>query len=326
MLYRSSLQAFKISGQPTAVLRRRQPALARTSNRLYATAKAKPTSPKKIPKKILTETPKAAGTPKTSAPPLAKNLQVSLSYAQNLAERSTATTLYEAEPGKIFLFSSYMGGLFCVTAAAFNLYFNVYNVPDGTSPVVVAGMGLVGILMTGFGTRFALMPAGVIRSIKVLPARKVKGPGPAVVAPVRLEIEARRNVPFPFVPLRRFEADPNDVVMKAAMYNRNKKTRSEHKKILMKQEEEARLKKEREYEMNHLMTAPFRHAGQAVSKVFASLQRGLTGEGFAPIVIGGVKYKLDIRSAYALEEGQALDRIVKIEKDPAIARLAARSR
>ncbi|XXH04669.1 hypothetical protein Hte_011088 [Hypoxylon texense] len=324
LLYRSSIPALKPSSQPTAVLRWQQPTLARISNRLYATAKAKPASPK--------TTPKAAGTPKTAARPLAKSLQVSrLSYAQQLAEKATATTLYEAEPGKIFLLSSYMAGLFCATAAAVNIWLNVFNVPDGTNPVVQVGMGLVGILMAGFGTRFALIPAGAIRSIKVLPARAVKATGPAgsrvspAAVPVRLEIEARRNAPFPFVPLRRFQADPNDVVMKARMYNR-KTAPSEHEKILMKQEEEARLKKEREYEMNHLMTAPFRHAGQAASKVFASLRRGLIGEGFAPIVIGGVKYKLDITLAYALEEGRALDRIVKIEEDPIVARLAAEAR
>ncbi|KAI1777898.1 hypothetical protein F4818DRAFT_328963 [Hypoxylon cercidicola] len=324
LLYRSSLQAFKPSNHSTAALRWRQPALARISGRLYATAKTKPAS--------LKQTPKPARLPKTTITPLAKNLQVPrLGYAQQLAEKSTATTLYEAEPKRIFLFSSYMGGLFCATAAAANIWINVYNIPDGTHQVVQVGMGLVGILMAGFGTRFALMPAGIIRSIKVLPARGTKSPGPAglgvssVVGPVRLEIEARRNLPFPFIPLRRFQADPSDIVMKAPMYSR-KTAPSEYEKMQMKQEEEARRKKEREYEMNHLMTAPFRHTGQAIAKIFAALRRGLTGEGFAPIMIGGVKYKLDITSAYALQEGRALDRIVKIEEDPAIAQFAARSR
>ncbi|KAI1766366.1 hypothetical protein GGR53DRAFT_486485 [Hypoxylon sp. FL1150] len=316
LLYRSSLEAFRPSNQPT---------LARMSDRAYATAKAKPASPKQLPK-----TP---GTPKIIATPSAKKSQVlRLSYAQQLADKPTATTLYEAEPKRIFLFSSYMGGFFCATAAGINIWFNVFNVPEGTNQVVQVGMGLVGILMAAFGTRFALMPAGVIRSIKVLPSRGVRLPGSSgmgvstvVAPPVRLAIEARRNVPFPFVPLRRFEADPNDVVMKAPMFNR-KATPSEHEKLLMKQEEEARLKAQRAYEMNHLMTAPFRHAGQGASTVFSSLRRGLTGEGFAPIIIGGVKYKLDITSAYALEDGRALDRIVKIEEDPDMAKLAARSR
>ncbi|KAI6090407.1 hypothetical protein F4821DRAFT_30178 [Hypoxylon rubiginosum] len=328
MLYRSSLPAFKPSYQP---------ALGRVSGRLYATAKAKPASSKQVPRTARTPktavTSKTTATPKTTVSPSVNNSKVlRLSYAQELADKATATTLYEAEPKRIFLFSSYMGGLFCATAAGINIWFNVFNVPEGTPQVVQVGMGLVGILMAAFGTRFALMPAGSIRSIRVLPSRGVRVPGPAglgvssvVAPPVRLEIEARRNVPFPFVPLRRFQADPNDAVMKAPLFSR-KTAPSEHEKMLMKQEEEARLKAEREYEMNHLMTAPFRHAGQAVSKVFSSLRRGLTGEGFAPIIIGGVKYKLDITSAYVLEEGRALDRIVKIEEDPDMAKVTARSR
>lgn len=109
------------------------------------------------------------------------------------------------------------------------------------------------------------------------------------------------------------------------MYNR-KTVPSDYEKMVLKQEEVERRKKEREYEMSHLMTAPFRHAGQVISMLFVAFRRGITGEGFAPITIGDIKYKLDITSAYALEEGRALDRIVRIEEDPAIARLASKAR
>ncbi|OTB20585.1 hypothetical protein K445DRAFT_313059 [Daldinia sp. EC12] len=257
---------------------------------------------------------------KLSPTPPAKPVQTPvLSFAQKLAEKSSPTILYEAAPHRVFLFSSYTAGVFFVGAAAINIIVNVYNLPEGLHWIVSVGFGMMGVLLAAAGTRFALMPAGMVRSIKVLPAKAVKASDPAAKAaaqaslPVRLEIEARRSVPFPGLPLRRIQADPSDVVMKAPLYNR-KTPPSEYEKMLLKKQEEAKRKQEREYEMNHLMTAPFRHAKQAFGTLFKNFRRGLTGEGFAPIIVNGVKYKLDITSAYVLEDGRALDRIVKIEK------------
>ncbi|KAI1807888.1 hypothetical protein F4811DRAFT_503562 [Daldinia bambusicola] len=254
---------------------------------------------------------------KPSPPSPSKTVQTSLlSFAQKLADKPSPTTLYEAAPHGVFLLSSYTAGFFFVGCAAINIILNVYNQPEGLHWIVSVGFGAMGVLLAAAGTRFALMPAGMIRSIKVLPAKSVKASDSAAAKanlPVRLEIEARRSMPFPGLPLRRIQADPSDVVMKAPLYNR-KAPLSEYEKVLLKKQEEARRKQEREYEMNHLMTAPFRHARQAFGLLFKNFRRGLTGEGFAPIYVNGVRYKLDITSAYVLEEGRALDRIVKIEK------------
>ncbi|KAI0180468.1 hypothetical protein GGR52DRAFT_531476 [Hypoxylon sp. FL1284] len=321
LLSRSSLQTFKPSSQHATGLRWRQPTFARLTGRLYATAKANAAPPPK-------QTPRAPGTSKPTAARSVQNLQVPLlSYAQELAQRTNGTTLYEAEPKRIFLFSSYLAGFVCATAAGVNIWFNAFNAPEGTPQIAMVGMGLVGVVMAAFGTRFALMPAGAVRSIRVLPAREVKALGSAgrpvspLAKPVRLEIEARRNVPLPFVPLLRIQADPSEVVMKVPMFN-PRVAPTEEEKMFMEQEEKARRKAARQYDMDHLMTAPFRHAGQTFSQVLSALRRGLTGEGFAPVEIAGSKYKLDITSAYVLEEGRAMDRILKIEDDRRITRFA----
>lgn len=315
-----------------------QPSLVRTNRRSFGTTKTRAAfqKPQPVPSSNSNSKPSKAAPvpPKSTIISPAANLQSPrLSYAQKLAAKSSPTTLYEAGPNRVFLFSSYTAGLFCMAGAAANVLFNVYNVPEGIHFAVPVAFGAMGILMAYIGTRFALMPAGAIRSINVLPARSARAAGPAAkttplsasVLPVRLEIEVRRNLPFPGLPLRRFEVDPDNVIMKAPMYNR-KSAPSDYEKMLMKQEEAARRRKEREYEMSHLMTAPFRHTGRAFKMFFANFRRGLTGEGFAPVLINGVKYKLDITSAYVLEEGRALDRIVRIEEDPALARLVAKKR
>ncbi|KAI0834953.1 hypothetical protein F5Y06DRAFT_277617 [Hypoxylon sp. FL0890] len=324
IILHNSFEALGPLNRTTKVPRWLQPSLVRTSRRSFGTTKVRAAfqrpkqNPNVNPSKAAPEPPKPTI---ASTATIAANLQAPrLSYAQKLADKSSPTTLYEAGPNRVFLFSSYAAGLVTLAGAAANIWFNVYNPPEGIHYAVPYAFGAVGIVMAYLGTRFALMPAGVIRSIKVLPARAAKASSPtakttplsAPALPVRLEIEARRNLPFPGLPLRRFEADPNNVFLKVPMYNR-KAAPSDYEKMLMKREEEARRKKEREYEMNHLMTAPFRHAMQAFGLLFKSFRRGLTGEGFAPITIDGVKYKLDITSAYVLEQGRALDRLVRIE-------------
>ncbi|KAI2623828.1 hypothetical protein GGS26DRAFT_210493 [Hypomontagnella submonticulosa] len=275
--------------------------------------------------------PKVTKATTTPSPPSASPQPPVLSYAQKLADKSSPTTLYEAGPQRTFLFSSYAAGIFFIFAGGVNTWLNVYEAPEGLHWTIRGIHGFIGLAMAAAGTRFALIPAGAIRSIKVLPARSAKTPNPAAktassaALPVVLEIEARRSLPFPGMPLRRFQVDPNDVVMKVPMYNR-KAAPSDYEKMMMKQQDEAQRKKEREYEMNHLMTAPFRHAGQAIALLFSSFRRGITGEGFAPVTINGAKYKLDITSAYMLEEGRALDRIVRIAGDPALSRLASRTK
>ncbi|OTA61925.1 hypothetical protein K449DRAFT_434253 [Hypoxylon sp. EC38] len=336
----NSFETLRPSNQTTKILSWLQPSLVRTNRRSFGTTKARAAfqkpQPKPSPSSNSTSKPsRAAPVPprSTIVSPAASLQSPRLSYAQKLAAKSSSTTLYEAGPNRAFLFSSYTAGLSCIAGAAVNVLVNVYNVPPGLHFAVPVAFGAVGIAMVYIGTRFALMPAGAIHSIKVLPARSAKAsaqaakatPLSASVVPVRLEIEARRSLPIPGLPLRRFEVDPNNVIMKAPMYNR-KAAPSDYEKMLMKQEEAARRQKERDYEMSHLLTAPFRHAARAFGIFFANFRRGLTGEGFAPVIINGVKYKLDITSAYVLEEGRALDRIVRIEEDPALARLAAKKR
>ncbi|KAI0115058.1 hypothetical protein F4814DRAFT_418116 [Daldinia grandis] len=300
---RSSIRTTRVPQWP-------QPTSARTCGRPFATTGFRLASPKQKPAVPL----------KPTAPYPAKSVPSPvLGFAQKLADKSSPTILYEAGPQGVFLFSSYTAGIFFIGAAAVNIIVNVYNLPEGLHWIVSVGFGMMGLLLAACGTRFALMPAGMIRSIKVLPARSVQVSNPAAKTatpenlPVRLEIEARRTVPFPGAPLRRIQVDPSDVVMKAPLYNR-KAPPSDYEKMLMKKQEEVRRKQEREYEMDHLMTAPFRHGKQVFSMLFKNFRRGLTGEGFAPVTINGVKYKLDITSAYVLEDGRALDRIVKIDK------------
>ncbi|KAK8124660.1 uncharacterized protein PG998_000419 [Apiospora kogelbergensis] len=258
------------------------------------------------------------------------------SYALRLAQNKHGATLFEAAPQRIFLASSYAAGFVCVGGAVVNLYYNVYNPPPGLGAWIPYAFSAVAVMLAFLGMNFALMPAHVVRLIKVLPSAAaaagtrpnlLSGGGNSSVAhKVQLEVLVRRLTPIPGIPLKRLVVEPNDIIMKTRLFHPKKAEPTEIEKMRMGREWEKRKKEQMQYNRDHLMTAPFRDGAWAMGQFFSAIRRGLTGEGFAPIAIKGGKYKLDIVKGYALEDGRALDRIVRIESDPKYAHLEARSR
>ncbi|GAP91132.1 hypothetical protein SAMD00023353_5600290 [Rosellinia necatrix] len=313
LLESSSRLATRSPSLPASLSRRLRPfsscrALHSSNSR---TTKAPPTSAKPKPGPI---------DPATSRP-LADTVQhlARFSYAQRLAMKSRSTMLYEAAPQMGFVLSSYTAGLFCFSSAAINSWFNVFNLPPGISEWVAVGFGVISFVFAAIGTVFSLRPASIIRSIALLPDPASQSSPNTPPKRVLLEVVVRRTIPLPF-PTRRIRVEPEQVIMVNRMAYRPV-VLSREQQIENKIKEAKRLKEHREYEMNHLMTAPFRDAGRASSTIMGNIRRGLTGEGLAPVFINGYKYKLDIEGGYALEGGQVLDRLVKIQHDLELARI-----
>ncbi|KAK8056559.1 hypothetical protein PG993_001786 [Apiospora rasikravindrae] len=289
--------------------------------------------------------PGAAAAPK-APPPRTGAASPTSSYALRLAQNKHGATLFEAAPQRIFLASSYAAGFVCIGGAVVNLYYNVYNPPPGLGDWIPYAFSAVAVMLGFLGMNFALMPAHVVRLIRVLPSAAATAAGkPGVVAgagrpglvsgvggnsavshKVQLEVLVRRLTPIPGFPLRRIVVEPNEVIMKTRLFHPTKAEPTAIEKMRMGREWEKRKKEQQQYNRDHLMTAPFRDGAWAIGQFFNAIRRGLTGEGFAPIEIKGGKYKLDIVKGYALEDGRALDRIVRIESDPKYAHLEARGR
>ncbi|KAI0166651.1 hypothetical protein GGR57DRAFT_33057 [Xylariaceae sp. FL1272] len=249
--------------------------------------------------------------------------QPALGFAHRLAAKSSPTTLYESSSQRLFAASSYTAGAFCFGCALVNSWFNVYNLPAGVSPYVPVGFGIVAIAFTALGTLFALRPSLIIQSIKVLPSTQTKTPSTTRALPqVMLEIVVRRNAPFP-LPFHKMRVRPDEVVLPNRMMQRQP-VLTEQQRDAQRLADIKRRREEREYEMDHIMTAPFRDGGKAGSMIWASIRRGLTGEGFMPVFVQGTQLKLDVNGGYALENGQALDRIVKIEPNLDRAQLSSK--
>ncbi|KAI1127516.1 hypothetical protein F5Y10DRAFT_242670 [Nemania abortiva] len=274
-------------------------------------------------------TPPANSNSKPSKPPPTSSLASKIhplshySYAQRLAMKPQPTLLYEAASQTGFMVSSYGAAFFCLGSAGINSWFNVYNLPPGISSWVPVGFGVVSFVFAALGTVFALRPSSIIRSIKVLPNTISQRAAGSPRQPVMLEVAARRISPIP-LPLKRMRVAPEHVVLVNRMQHRPVFLPREQL-AAKKLEDTKRRKEERQYELDHLMTAPFRDAGRASSTLLGNIRRSLTGEGFAPVFINGIKYKLDIEGGYALENGQVLDRVVKIQPDLQLARIQSES-
>ncbi|KAI1743776.1 hypothetical protein F4680DRAFT_407481 [Xylaria scruposa] len=260
---------------------------------------------------------------KPATSPLADTVKtLHVGYAQRLAMKSKPTMLYEAAPQTGFLISSYGASFFCFGSAGINSWFNVFNLPPGISPWVPVGFGVISFVFAALGTVFAMRPTSIIRSIQLLPNAALQRAG-SPSQRVLLEVAARRIAPIP-LPVKRIRVEPENVVMV---------NRIQHRPVVLTREQMAakkledakRRKAEREYELDHLMTAPFRDAGRASSTLFDNIRRGLTGEGFAPVFINGIRYKLDIEGGYCLENGAVLDRLVKIQPDLGLAQIQSGS-
>ncbi|KAK1768603.1 hypothetical protein QBC33DRAFT_607256 [Phialemonium atrogriseum] len=140
--------------------------------------------------------------------------------------------------------------------------------------------------------------------------------------PLLLEVSTSRAVPF--FPDKTTRVAPGEVKLSfrlAAMLAGQRtdagppssQSSAAERLRAMRSEQEA-AERARKYEMDHLMTAPFRHAGRAAAASWAGVKRGLSREGFAKIRVGPVQYKFDVGGGgWALDEGKALDRIVHVQ-------------
>lgn len=249
-----------------------------------------------------------------------------------MAEKGTPTELYEAPTQMWFLVSSYLGGLYCFGYAAFHVYSVYFLIPAGGGPPgpftslgaaaplwIQYGMFGVCALMGAFGTFLFLGPARVVLSLRAVPAvvaEAAAGGNPA--SPVALEARVRRVLPF--LPPRRIVAPPAAVVLPHRLAELLATGRLTDAQRTMAARNEAARRAAHEGGIGaaaagkDAFAAPIRKLGRSVGATFwTGVRRAFTREGFAKVGIDGKAYKMDVLGGWALEEGRAVDRLVRIE-------------
>lgn len=300
-------------------------------------------APSKVPKKVpsTTRSPVADAARNAASRP-APEYQ---SYASKLAQSSSPTLLYLAPSHTLFISTAYAGALFCLGYAGVNYIMITYYPPEDLSRWIPYAYTGVCFLVSCLGGYLGMAPLNVIKSIRAIPSVVQKAApvaqtaaikaateavasraGKAAVAQkaaepikegaktIHLELELRRLIPF--LPAPKVMVKPEQCTLSMALYHPVHSLPPAQRKI-MEQRLESLKQKERDAEKKKsILLAPFRHASQAGFKLMKATQRIWTREGFLELKVGQKAYKLDISGGWALDEGRALDRLIKSTKAP----------
>lgn len=278
-----------------------------TSARLHASkeaAQAKPSprvlqpAPSKQP--IRAETAQSAA--KKSAAPLGKkklqsiNASVLSSVTAELAARGQPTILYQSPSHFWLRFSSLSAATFLISYACINYYVTIAHPQPGLAWWVPVAFSLVCLVSACLGYLFLFSTARIVRRITAvptssLPASYLRG-GKKLTAVEEKSLNALRASPIalecevggtlPLLGRRKFVAAPSNVILPF------------------------------KFEQAPLSRAT---AGKVVGGALSGLRRGLTSEGFAPIMINGKRCKIDVFSGQVLENGKNLDVLMPYRPD-----------
>ncbi|KAJ4391104.1 hypothetical protein N0V93_004719 [Gnomoniopsis smithogilvyi] len=278
-----------------------------TSARLHASKQAtqpkpNPRSHQPAPSKQHTRAEPAPSPQKTSSPALGKkqvavqNAGLVASVANELAARGQPTILYQSPSHFWLRFSSLSAATFLISYAGINYYITIAHPQPGLQWWVPVAFSLVCLISACLGYLFLFSTTRIVRRItaiptKSLPASYLKGgkkltptEGQALKAlrasPIALECEVGGTLPL--LGHRKLIAAPSNVELPF-----------------------------------RFTQAPVSQAsdGKSFGGPLYGLRRGLTSEGFSPIMINGKRCKIDVLSGKVLDGGKVLDVLMPYRPD-----------
>ncbi|KAF4821576.1 hypothetical protein CGCSCA5_v003138 [Colletotrichum siamense] len=238
---------------------------------------------------------------------------------QAIAAKGTPTLLYEAGSHFWMKLSTWGAATMFYGYAIINYGFFrdfVAERADQLGPWVTWAFIGGCIATTGFGSYFFRASHNIVKNIRALPTAKIppgelpRGIDPKTT-PVLIEINVKRILPG--MP-KRVVVPPQRVVIPYNVFQPLSPFKPLQNMKAEKEKERKERKAARDYDREHLMTVPIRHAGRGMRSAWFGIQRALTKTGFMRIEAGGMKMKLDVASGWALDQGRAIDSLVTIEK------------
>lgn len=249
-------------------------------------------------------------------------------YAQTLASKHSPTLLYEAPTSNIYAITCYGVSGFCMAYGVWHFYDALLTPHPGLWWVIPYFMGGVCIFTIGAGVYVA---AGVRRLVKSVTAVPVTN-GSSGGRDLMIRLEARSMLPW--VTGKVVEVSPEQLTLasRVALANETAETSLTSRRLdshRARAEAELQRKKEREYELDHIMTKPFRDIGRGLNGFLSSVGRILLREGFVKMFVNGKQvWRMDAQFGWAMDNGTgklhlsmrntcliprlALDRLLKI--------------
>ncbi|KAL6869986.1 hypothetical protein ACO1O0_001321 [Amphichorda felina] len=266
-------------------------------------------------------------TPSTIRPPKAapqqQQQQQQSSYAliKSLATKPTPTVLYEGPSNFWFYFGCWSSGLSILTWTALTGPWVIFH-PEGTEGVpdwVTWVNGSSYVLLAAMGFYLISKTPNIVKSIRVLPSAVSRAApttfaaaAPATTTP-SLQVEVTVHRMMPLARPKVLTADLDRVSLKSRL-----SLPGEHVPDLRRDEarrlEEARKRELRRFDMEHLMTMPFRKLGRGLTGMFHGVRAAWTDMGFGVIRVDGKEYKVNVTKGFAHDGFRTLERIVPIKE------------
>lgn len=180
--------------------------------------------------------------------------------------------------------------------------------PDGVPNWVNYAMGASYLTFAGIGIFTISRTSGIVRAIRMLPSQQtvaIKGAAPAVRNP-QLEVTVRRMLPF--LQPKVLVTNLDNVVM-ATRFSLPPDLVPE---LRRKATEDAKKKAQHKFDMQHLLTMPFRRLGRGFVGFFRGVRAAWTDLGFGAIKIDGKQYKVDVTRGFAHDGFVTLERLVTV--------------
>ncbi|KXH48244.1 hypothetical protein CSAL01_07329 [Colletotrichum salicis] len=279
--------------------------------------------------------PKTTTNPATAPSPGGTAGGSAYALATHLAQRPQPTVLYEAASHLWMKLSAWSAATMFYCYAGINYYFTLLNPPPDLAFWVPHAFAFICVATAGFGSYFLFNARNIVKLIRAVPtASLVKSPGggagsktgktgkaaaaaadvlplgvtSAKATPIVLEITCERILPG--TPKKLLVA-PEQVRIPGRIYTPFIAPTPAMERAAARQKK-VQAKADWEYDKNHLMTTPIRHASKGFKAAWYGVRRAITKEGFMRMEAGGDKLKLDVSTGWALDDGRAIDRLVKV--------------
>ncbi|RCI14679.1 hypothetical protein L249_6434 [Ophiocordyceps polyrhachis-furcata BCC 54312] len=244
---------------------------------------------------------------------LAQAMQTGSRYAflTKLAAKPSPTVLYQAPSHFWFYFTCWSTGISMIGWSALTapvILDQPEGVPDFTKHVYAVSY----LLLCAMGFYLIAKTPNVVNSIRLLPSNAASTPGASssmAAAAAKLQLEVTVKHMLPMLPLRTITTGIENVSFKTRLSHWQHQI-PESKLLEMERLEETRRAELRKFDMDHILTMPFRRIGRGLQSLFQGVKSAWTGAGFGFIKVNGKEYKVDVTGGFSHATFRTLARIV----------------
>ncbi|KAG5997091.1 hypothetical protein E4U54_002447 [Claviceps lovelessii] len=325
-----------LSGRPLAAARSVGPvrfftsSLARLRTTTTPAAAPSPSQVIKSARQTTVSRPASSASPKPAAPGTVVSPS-RYAFIKSLTSKQTPTILYEAPSHFWFYFGCWSSGI-AILGWTVLTGPTVIQQPEGIPQWVAVVFGASYMLLGAMGFYIISKTPNIVSTIRVLPpvsaasgksiataaaptatttsaAAVAAAAAAAAPAHPQLEVTVKRMVPFLQPKIITTQLD--NVSLKSR-FSLPDEYVPELKRLELRQQQEQQRKTLHKFDMQHLLTMPFRRLGRALVGMFRGVRAAWTDMGFGAIKVDGKFYKVDVTKGFAHDGFRTLERLVHV--------------